>query len=57
MEGVIIPLIDSLKARVELLVKADNALPAEEGLDRAMGRFRRVIAAGERASEGLGIHT
>lgn len=55
MEGVILPLIDSLKASVELLVKAGSALPEDSGADRALERFRRVIAAGEKAAEGLGI--
>ena len=55
MEGVILPLIDSLKASVDLLVKASGTLPDESGVDRALERFRRVIAAGEKAAEGLGI--
>jgi hypothetical protein len=46
MEGVIIPLFDSLKASVELLVKTGSAVQAEEGVNRALERFRRVIAAG-----------
>jgi hypothetical protein len=57
MEGIISPLIDSPKASVELLVKAGNAVPEDSGVDRALERFRRVIDAGERAAEGLGIDT
>jgi hypothetical protein len=55
MEGVILPLIDSLKASVDLLVKAGSTLPEESEINRALERFRRVIAAGEKAAEGLGI--
>jgi len=55
MEEVILPLIDSLKASVDLLVRAGDASPDDEMIDRALERFRRVITAGERAAEGLGI--
>jgi len=55
MEGIILPLIDSLKVSVDLLVRAGNASPDDEMIVRAVDRFRRVIAAGERAAEGLGI--
>ena len=55
MEGIIHPLLDSLKASVDLLVKVGNTCPGDVGIDRALERFRRVIAAGEKAAEGLGI--
>lgn len=55
IEGIILPLIDSLKASVDLLIKASSTLPEDSRIDRALERFRRVIAAGERAAEGLGI--
>ena len=55
MECIISPLIDSLKASVDLLVQAGDTLPADPGIDRASKRFRKVIAAGEKAAEGLGI--
>jgi hypothetical protein len=55
MEGIISPLIDSLKASLDLLVLAGHALPDDAGVDRALERFRRVIASGEKAAEGLGI--
>ena len=56
MERIIIPLIDSLKASVDLLVMAGYTLPENAGIGRALERFRRrVIAAGEKAAEGLGI--
>jgi len=54
-EGIIHPLLDSLKASVDLLVMAGHAIPNDSGIDRALERFRRVIAAGEKAAEGLGI--
>ena len=57
MECIISPLIDSLKASVDLLVRVGSKLPENPGIgiDRALERFRRVIAAGEMAAEGLGI--
>ena len=55
MECIISPLIDSLKASVDLLVQAGSTLPEESGINRALERFRKVIAAGEKAAEGLGI--
>ena len=55
MECIISPLIDSLKASVDLLVQAGSTLSEESGINRALERFRRVIAAGEKAAEGLGI--
>jgi len=51
------PLIDSLKVSVDLLVRAGSTLPEDAGLDRALESFRRVIAAGEKDAEGLGIGT
>ena len=53
--GIILPLIDSLKASVDLLALAENAFPEDSGIDRALERFRRVIAAAEKAAEGLRI--
>jgi len=55
MEGIILPLIDSLKSSVNLLVRASGTMPKDSGIDFALERFRRVIAAGEKGAEGLGI--
>ena len=55
MECIISPLIDSLKASVDLLVKDGSTMPDESGINRALERFRRVNASGEKAAEGLGI--
>ena len=57
MECIISPLIDSLKASVDLPILAGCTLPEESGINRALERFRRVIAAGERAAEELGIES
>jgi len=57
MECIISPLIDSLKASVDLHVRAGSTLPEDAGLDRTLERFRKVIAADEKAAEGLGIES
>ena len=55
MEGIILPLIDSPKASVELIVKPGDAFPEDKGLGCALERFRRIIGAGERSAEGIEI--
>jgi hypothetical protein len=52
---IISSLLDALKTGCGHLDAAKDALPQGSDLDNALERFKRVIAAGERAAEGLGI--
>lgn len=55
LTGIVSSLLDALKASVGLLAVAKPALPENSGLDNALEKFQRIIAAGERAAKGQGI--
>ena len=55
LTGIVSSLLDALKTGCGLLEDAKDALPQDSDLDHALERFKRVIAAGERATKGLGI--
>ena len=55
LTGIVSSLLDALKTGCGLLEDAKDALPQDSDLDNALERFKRVIAAGERATKGLGI--